>query len=165
MSRRRPCRVHGLGRSESGDLVNMETGSAALRQIGRASCLRPCRLCRHCAEQRKPARSVILSSPFRCPKSRVVILLKKDRLPSTGSVLRSIPAAPGEFSVSIIPHTLKMTTLRLLEGRRTWSILRWILSVNMSKNSSCARSMPAAGQRGLGPGIDAGFLAEHGFFR
>jgi riboflavin synthase len=152
----------GLGRLNHGDLVNLERALRLSDRLGghlvsgHVDCVATVR-------ERKPLGRYTLFT-FSLPKELSRYIVEKGSIAVDGISLTVNSCSPGEFSVSIIPHSLKMTTLGFLQVGGMVNIELDIIGKYVEK-LLVPRSVPDAGKEAEGPGIDAAFLAEHGFFR
>lgn len=101
---------------------------------------------------------------FSLPKEQSRYIVEKGSVTIDGISLTVNSCKPGEFSVSIIPHTLKMTTLNALKMGDMVNIEVDIIGKYVEKLLG-TQMFDAVGQANAGTRIDAGFLAEHGFFK
>lgn len=101
---------------------------------------------------------------FSLPKEQSRYIVEKGSVTIDGISLTVNSCNPGEFSVSIIPHTLKMTTLNALKMGDMVNIEVDIIGKYVEKLLG-TQMTDAVGQVNAGTRIDAGFLAEHGFFK
>ena len=97
------------------------------------------------------------------PQAQSRYIVEKGSIAVDGISLTVNSCAAGQFSVSIIPHTVKMTTLGSLKVGQSVNIEVDIIGKYVEKLLG-AQIQPSAIDE-CGPGIDTAFLAEHGFFR
>lgn len=98
---------------------------------------------------------------FRVPAAQARYLIEKGSVGIDGISLTVNSCSATRFSVSIIPHTLKMTTLGLLRTGSQVNIEVDIIGKYVEKllaPASSERQQEASGSIGVG------FLAENGFF-
>ena len=108
-------------------------------------------------ERRRDGDFTLLS--FLIPEKFERYIIEKGSIAVDGVSLTVNHCAGGNFSVSIIPHTLQETTLGLLKKGGKVNIEVDILGKYIEKLVSSPSPKAEDGARGM----DAGFLAEHGF--
>jgi riboflavin synthase len=100
---------------------------------------------------------------FSLPAEQGRYIIEKGSITIDGVSLTVNSCGPGHFSVSIIPHTLKVTTLGVLKAGSKVNIEVDIIGKYVEKlltpRAGIDRSHGAEG----GEGINSGFLARHGF--
>jgi len=96
---------------------------------------------------------------FSLPKQHVRYVIEKGSITIDGVSLTVNSCDAAEFSVSIIPHTLKITTLGGLKVGSKVNIEVDIIGKYVEK----LLSPKEQGGDGGGEGINPGFLAQHGF--
>jgi riboflavin synthase len=93
-------------------------------------------------------------------------IIEKGSITIDGVSLTVNSCGSGQFSVSIIPHTLKVTTLGALKVGSKVNIEVDIIGKYVEKmlapRSSMEDSTGSKGSKGS-EGINSGFLAQHGF--
>lgn len=97
---------------------------------------------------------------FHLPIEQERYIIEKGSITIDGVSLTVNSCGPGQFSVSIIPHTLKVTTLGALKVGSKVNIEVDIIGKYVEK--LLAPRSEVAGSGGS-EGINPGFLAEHGF--
>lgn len=97
---------------------------------------------------------------FSLPIEQGRYIIEKGSITIDGVSLTVNSCGPGRFSVSIIPHTLKMTTLGALKIGSKVNIEVDIIGKYVEKLLAPGPDSPGNGERG---GINSGFLAQHGF--
>lgn len=151
-----------LGQISVGDRVNMERALRLSDRLGGHL------VSGHvdCVATLKSSKSVgqYTLFSFSLPKDQSRYIVEKGSIAIDGISLTVNSCAPGEFSVSIIPHTLKMTTLNALKVGDMVNIEVDMIGKYVEKLLG-AQAFPAAAQANAGNRIDAGFLAEHGFLK
>lgn len=97
---------------------------------------------------------------FSHPKEQGRYIIEKGSITIDGVSLTVNSCSEGTFSVSIIPHTLKVTTLGMLQVGSKVNIEVDIIGKYVEKLLA-----PKSEQRGeeVAEGINPGFLAKHGF--
>lgn len=101
---------------------------------------------------------------FSLPKGQSRYIVEKGSVAIDGISLTVNSCSPGEFSVSIIPHTLKMTTLAVLQVGSLVNIEVDLIGKYVEK--LLGPHVPSGADQGsVGSKIDTAFLAEHGFFK
>lgn len=99
---------------------------------------------------------------FSLPIEQGRYIIEKGSITIDGVSLTVNSCGPGRFSVSIIPHTLKMTTLGTLKIGAKVNIEVDIIGKYVEK--LLAPAGPDSSANGeSGGGVDSGFLAQHGF--
>jgi riboflavin synthase len=98
---------------------------------------------------------------FSLPIEHGRYIIEKGSITIDGVSLTVNSCGPGQFSVSIIPHTLKVTTLGTLKAGGKVNIEVDIIGKYVEKLLATRPAMADAG--GGGEGINPGFLAQHGF--
>jgi riboflavin synthase len=103
---------------------------------------------------------------FSLPMDQGRYIIEKGSITIDGVSLTVNSCGPGQFSVSIIPHTLKVTTLGALKVGSKVNIEVDIIGKYVEKllapRSEMAGSSGSKGSEGS-EGINPGFLAQHGF--
>jgi riboflavin synthase len=97
---------------------------------------------------------------FSLPIEQERYIIEKGSITIDGVSLTVNNCAPGQFSVSVIPHTLKVTTLGALRVGSKVNIEVDIIGKYVEK--LLAPRSEVAGS-GSSEGINPGFLAQHGF--
>jgi riboflavin synthase len=150
-----------LGGLSSGDLVNMERALRLSDRLG-GHLVSGHVDCVAVVNSRKPLGDYTIFT-FSLPQAQSRYIVEKGSIAVDGISLTVNSCAAGQFSVSIIPHTVKMTTLGSLKVGQRVNIEVDIIGKYVEKLLG-AQIQPSAIDES-GPGIDAAFLAEHGFFR
>jgi riboflavin synthase len=103
---------------------------------------------------------------FSLPMDQGRYIIEKGSITIDGVSLTVNSCGSGQFSVSIIPHTLKVTTLGALKVGSKVNIEVDIIGKYVEKmlapRSSMEDSTGSKGSKGS-EGINSGFLAQHGF--
>lgn len=150
-----------LGKLNSGDLVNMERALRLSDRLGghlvsgHVDCIAS-------VSSRKALGDYTLIS-FSLSKEHSRYIVEKGSIAVDGISLTVNTCSSGEFSVSVIPHTLKMTTLSALQVGEHVNIEVDIIGKYVEKLLLPGVGS-STGKRG-GHEIDAAFLSEHGFYR
>ncbi len=97
---------------------------------------------------------------FSLPAEQGRYIIEKGSITIDGVSLTVNSCDPGRFSVSIIPHTLKVTTLGSLKVGGKVNIEVDIIGKYVEK---LLAPRPAKADSGDSEGINPGFLARHGF--
>lgn len=97
---------------------------------------------------------------FSLPIEQERYIIEKGSITIDGVSLTVNSCGPGQFSVSIIPHTLKVTTLGALKVGSKVNIEVDIIGKYVEK--LLAPRLEVAGSGG-NEGLNPGFLAQHGF--
>jgi len=150
-----------LGGLSSGDLVNMERALRLSDRLG-GHLVSGHVDCVAVVNSRKPLGDYTIFT-FSLPQAQSRYIVEKGSIAVDGISLTVNSCAAGQFSVSIIPHTVKMTTLGSLKVGQRVNIEVDIIGKYVEKLLG-VQIQPSAIYES-GPGIDAAFLAEHGFFR
>ncbi|MEW6218614.1 MAG: riboflavin synthase [Thermodesulfobacteriota bacterium] len=108
--------------------------------------------------ERKPLGDFVLFS-FSLPEAQARYVIEKGSIAVDGISLTVNACDERSFAVSIIPHTLKITTLGDRQPGDTVNLEVDIIGKYVERLLG-----PLAGTRKAG-GIDPAFLAEHGFWR
>jgi riboflavin synthase len=98
---------------------------------------------------------------FSLPIEQGRYIIEKGSITIDGVSLTVNSCGSGQFSVSIIPHTLKVTTLGTLKIGGKVNIEVDMIGKYVEKLLATRPAMPDSG--GGGEGINPGFLAQHGF--
>ncbi len=98
---------------------------------------------------------------FVIPEKLGRYIIEKGSVTIDGISLTVNSCERGKFAVSIIPHTLQVTTLGLLNKGGMVNIEVDIIGKYVEKLLS---TKPSGREPSAGDGINPGFLAEHGFF-
>jgi len=144
-----------LGRLTVGSAVNLERALKVSDRLGghivsgHVDCLAT-------VIERKPVGDYTVFN-FRIPHDQDRYVIEKGSITIDGISLTVNSCAPGTFSVSIIPHTLKITTLGALKVGDSVNIEVDIIGKYVEK-------LLAPGGEKSSEGIHPGFLAQHGFF-
>ncbi|MBB5348986.1 riboflavin synthase [Desulfoprunum benzoelyticum] len=150
-----------LGRLSSGDLVNMERALRLSDRLG-GHLVSGHVDCVAVVSSRKPFGDYTIFT-FSLPKAQSRYIVEKGSVAVDGISLTVNSCAADQFSVSIIPHTVKMTTLNSLQVGHHVNIEVDIIGKYVEK--LLGAHIQSSAIDGGGNGIDAAFLAEHGFFR
>ncbi len=97
---------------------------------------------------------------FSLPAEQGRYIIEKGSITIDGVSLTVNSCGPGSFAVSIIPHTLKMTTLGALKNGSKVNIEVDLIGKYVEKLLAPGPDSPGNGESG---GINSGFLARHGF--
>ncbi len=97
---------------------------------------------------------------FSLPARHGRYIIEKGSITIDGVSLTVNSCGPGDFTVSIIPHTLKITTLGELKVGSSVNIEVDIIGKYVEK----LLSPKEEGGRSAGDTLSPGFLAQHGFF-
>ena len=97
---------------------------------------------------------------FAVPQHISRYVVEKGSVTLDGISLTVNSCEPGNFSVSIIPHTLKVTTLGYLRIGSKVNVEVDIIGKYIEQLLLARSSAPVKVEK---PDLDAGFLAEHGF--
>lgn len=103
---------------------------------------------------------------FSLPIEQGRYIIEKGSITIDGVSLTVNSCGPGTFTVSIIPHTLKVTTLGALKAGSKVNIEVDIIGKYVEKLLAPRPSMVGTDgheKSKSGEGIDSGFLAQHGF--
>lgn len=148
----------GLGALQPGSAVNLERALKLSDRLGghlvsghvddRAR-----------VENRRPAGDFTLFT-FSLSRSLAKYVIEKGSIAINGVSLTVNSCAGDRFSVSIIPHTLTVTTLGELKPGDMVNVEVDIIGKYVEKLLTERSADPDSGSR-----INASFLAEHGFFR
>ncbi len=98
---------------------------------------------------------------FSLPEAYSRYIIEKGSVTIDGISLTVNSCEPGLFSVSIIPHSLKMTTLGALKAGDEVNIEVDVIGKYIENLLLAGGRLPAAGK--AQQAITQGFLAEHGF--
>jgi riboflavin synthase len=98
---------------------------------------------------------------FSLPEEQSRYIIEKGSVTIDGISLTVNSCSPGSFSVSIIPHTLKVTTLGELAGGHEVNIEVDIIGKYIENLLIAGGRLP--GKPNKQQAITQGFLAEHGF--
>lgn len=98
---------------------------------------------------------------FNLPEELSRYIIEKGSVTIDGISLTVNSCSPGTFSVSIIPHTLKVTTLGTLKGGHQVNIEVDVIGKYIENLLIAGGRLP--GTPGKRDSITEGFLAEHGF--
>lgn len=148
-----------LGHLVVGDVLNMERALRLSDRLGghlvsgHVDCLAT-------VKSREPAGDYTIFT-FAVPKEQSRYIIEKGSVTIDGISLTVNSCSPGFFSVSIIPHTLKVTALGLLK-------LGHEVNIEVDVIGKYIESLLFTGGRLPGPATESktitqGFLAEHGF--
>ena len=150
-----------LGALNTGDIVNMERALRLSDRLG-GHIVSGHVDCVAVVSSRKPVGDYTIFT-FSLPKEQSRYIVDKGSIAVDGISLTVNSCSAGRFSVSIIPHTVKMTTLGALQVGHRVNIEVDIIGKYVER--LLAPQIPSTASGGEGHGIDAAFLAEHGFFR
>lgn len=151
-----------LGNVGVGDRVNMERALRLSDRLG-GHLVSGHVDCVAAVKGRKNAGKYTVFS-FSLPKEQSRYIVEKGSIAIDGISLTVNACSAGEFSVSIIPHTLKMTTLAGLQVGDMVNIEVDMIGKYVEKLLG-VHALPSANQGNVGNRIDAGFLAEYGFLK
>ena len=147
-----------LGRLVVGDTVNLERALKLSDRLGghlvsgHVDCLAEVR-------SREPLGDYTIFN-FAVPDEQSRYIIEKGSITIDGISLTVNSCAPGVFSVSIIPHSLKVTTLGQLKPGHVVNIEVDVIGKYIESLLLAGGRLPKATQK---PTITEGFLAEHGF--
>ena len=147
-----------LGRLQVGEGVNMERALRLSDRLGghmvsgHVDCLAT-------VERRQPVGDYTLFS-LRVPEAVDRYIVEKGSVTIDGVSLTVNDCQPGGFSVSIIPHTLEVTTLGFLRAGDQVNIELDIIGKYIEKLLLAGAGPASDGDE---KGITPGFLAENGF--
>ncbi len=147
-----------LGSLGPGDQVNLERALKLSDRLGghlvsgHVDCMATVTLCK------ETGRYTIFS--FSIPREQERYIIEKGSITIDGVSLTVNSCGPGVFAVSIIPHTLKVTTLGELKVGSKVNIEVDLIGKYVEKLLS-PRTGPEAGDSG--EGLNPDFLAKHGF--
>lgn len=110
-------------------------------------------------EERRPAGNFTIFT-FSLPTSLAKYVIEKGSIAINGVSLTVNSCDGGGFSVSIIPHTLAVTTLGLLKRGDVVNLEVDIIGKYVEKLLA-----PKSAENGEAAGLDRSFLAAHGFLR
>lgn len=150
-----------LGSLAVGDNVNMERALRLSDRLGghlvsgHVDCLAA-------VEQRQELGDYTLFY-FSLPEAMSRYVIEKGSITIDGISLTVNSCSPGKFAVSIIPHTLKVTTLGGLKGGHKVNIEVDVIGKYIENLLLPGGKTGEAGEAGQLQGITAGFLAENGF--
>ncbi len=150
-----------LGKLNNGDLVNMERALRLSDRLGghivsgHVDCI--------ATVSSRTTRGDYTIISFSLSEEHCRYIVEKGSIAIDGISLTVNSCSTGEFSVSIIPHTMKVTTLNTVKVGASVNIEVDIIGKYVEKLLQPS-SHPNAGKV-CEKGIDAEFLAEHGFFR
>jgi len=148
-----------LGELRIGSLVNMERALQLSDRLGghlvsgHVDCV--------AAVIEKGAKGAYTIFTFSLPGKFDRYIIEKGSVAIDGVSLTVNSVSSGTFSVSIIPHTLQVTTFGRLQRGSKVNIEVDIIGKYVEKLLSVKSSEPEKG----GGGINPAFLAEHGFLR
>ena len=100
---------------------------------------------------------------FSLPKEQGKYIIEKGSITIDGVSLTVNSCGPGSFAVSIIPHSLKVTTLESLKAGSKVNIEVDIIGKYVEKLLSPRSGTGTFRDTEGDAGIDSGFLARHGF--
>lgn len=150
-----------LGGLSSGDPVNMERALRLSDRLG-GHLVSGHVDCVAVVSSQKPLGDYTIFT-FSLPKEHSRYIVEKGSIAVDGISLTVNSCSTGQFSVSIIPHTVKMTTLGSLKVGQSVNIEVDIIGKYVER--LLGPQVQQSAVDGGGHGIDAAFLAEHGFFR
>jgi riboflavin synthase len=148
-----------LGKLSVGDMVNMERALKLSDRLGghlvsgHVDCMAK-------VESRNAVGDYTLFT-FSLPEACSRYIIEKGSVTIDGISLTVNSCEPGLFSVSIIPHSLKMTTLGVLKTGDEVNIEVDVIGKYIENLLIAGGRLPAAGK--TQQAITQGFLAEHGF--
>lgn len=144
-----------LGVIGSGDSVNLERALRLSDRLG-GHLVSGHVDCVAAVTSRKGVGDYTLFS-FSLPKEHGRYIIEKGSITIDGVSLTVNSCGPGTFSVSIIPHTLKVTTLGSLKAGSKVNIEVDLIGKYVEK------LLTPKGNDDSSEGLSAGFLAQHGF--
>jgi riboflavin synthase len=148
-----------LGHLSVGDSVNMERALKLSDRLGghlvsgHVDCMAQ-------VKSREPLGDYTVFT-FTLPENQSKYIIEKGSVTIDGISLTVNSCAPGSFSVSIIPHTLKVTTLGQLKAGHEVNIEVDIIGKYIENLLLAGGRLP--GGKSSQQAITQGFLAEHGF--
>ncbi len=152
-----------LGLIGSGSIVNLERALRLSDRLG-GHLVSGHVDCMATVTSRKEIGSYTLFS-FALPVEQGRYIIEKGSITIDGVSLTVNSCGPGQFSVSIIPHTLKVTTLGALKVGSKVNIEVDIIGKYVEKMLAPGSGAKASGNQvnDGSEGINPGFLAQHGF--
>jgi riboflavin synthase len=148
-----------LGELAVGDTVNMERALRLADRLGGHIVSGHVDCVSQVLEKRPTGEFTLFS--FALPQRLGRYVVEKGSVTIDGISLTVNSCRSNRFSVSIIPHTLQITTLGLLKKGSRVNIEVDIIGKYVEKLLSAG---PPASQSTVDEGIDTGFLAKHGFY-
>lgn len=148
-----------LGRLAVGDPVNMERALRLSDRLG-GHLVSGHVDCMASVKKREPVGDYTVFT-FSLPEGQSRYIIEKGSVTIDGISLTVNSCSPGSFSVSIIPHTLKVTTLGLLRPGHEVNIEVDVIGKYIENLLMAGGRLPHAGK--TQQAITQGFLAEHGF--
>ncbi len=149
-----------LGSLNVGDTVNMERALQLSDRLGGHLVSGHVDCVAHVHERKASGDYTIFT--FSLPKEFDRYVIEKGSVAIDGISLTVNSCHEGRFSVSIIPHTLKVTTFGDLQSGHSVNIEVDIIGKYVEKLLSVK---PAGDDKQEGSGINPAFLAQHGFLK
>ena len=147
-----------LGKLKAGDVVNMERALRLADRLGGHLVSGHIDCVGITAAIRKEGNFTILS--FTVPSEQDRYIIEKGSITIDGVSLTVNNCQPGSFSVSVIPHTMQVTTLGMLKNGSEVNIEVDIIGKYVEK----LLSVESDGSSIKKSGINPAFLAENGYF-
>lgn len=147
-----------LGRLVVGDTVNLERALRLSDRLG-GHLVSGHVDCQASVRSREPLGDYTIFT-FSVPEEQSRYIIEKGSVTIDGISLTVNSCSSGSFSVSIIPHSLKVTTLGLLKAGDMVNIEVDVIGKYIESLLLAGGRLPKASQK---QSITEGFLAEHGF--
>ena len=149
----------GLGQLVVGDEINLERALKLSDRLG-GHLVSGHVDCQATVKRREPLGDYTIFH-FTVPEAQSCYIIEKGSVTIDGISLTVNSCGSGFFSVSIIPHTLKMTTLGRLKAGDRVNIEVDVIGKYIESLLLAGRLSP--GGKGAKASITEGFLAEHGY--
>lgn len=147
-----------LGRLAVGDAINLERALKLSDRLG-GHLVSGHVDCQAEVKSRKALGDYTIFT-FAVPSEQSRYIIEKGSITIDGISLTVNSCALGVFSVSIIPHSLKVTTLGQLQAGHVVNIEVDVIGKYIESLLQTGGRLPPAARK---PSITEGFLAEHGF--